>query len=339
LGVTIDRQLILTVTRRCNLRCSYCPTAKDGWPSLSEADAMRALDDFLAGWLSGGPAGGVKGGGVVKLFGGEPLLVPEVVRAVLARARREPLLSRVYLSTNGLGLDAAWLDELDGDAKVVLTLSLDGRPGDHRRHRRALPNVADAYDHVMALLPRLVRMRRFVVTQTIAPAAAHAMAANFDHLLALGVHRLNLLPGYYLPWKEEQLAALAQGLDAVRARVVERWRAGQPLYLRNLFTYAPTPFFNSGLVVDADGAIHATNAGLSSDLEGLLPRTRVGTLAAPPTPAELAAKAAETNALLARELPPEVWRATRAVDRLLGRFCRSLYPEYAAFRARRRKAA
>ena len=38
--------LILTVTRQCNLRCSYCPTAKDGWPSLTEADAERALELF-----------------------------------------------------------------------------------------------------------------------------------------------------------------------------------------------------------------------------------------------------------------------------------------------------
>ncbi|MFT4979441.1 MAG: molybdenum cofactor biosynthesis enzyme MoaA, partial [Myxococcota bacterium] len=39
--------LILTVTRACNLRCSYCPTAKDGWPSLSAVDARDAIDLFI----------------------------------------------------------------------------------------------------------------------------------------------------------------------------------------------------------------------------------------------------------------------------------------------------
>ena len=60
--------LILTVTRACNLRCSYCPTAKDGWPSLSVDQALQGLRLYAA-----------RGGGDLKLFGGEPLLVPEAV--------------------------------------------------------------------------------------------------------------------------------------------------------------------------------------------------------------------------------------------------------------------
>ena len=54
--------LILTVTRRCNLRCAYCPTVKDGVPDLSADDARRAIDLFLSRY----------GGGDIKLFGGEP---------------------------------------------------------------------------------------------------------------------------------------------------------------------------------------------------------------------------------------------------------------------------
>ena len=89
-------QLILTVTRDCNLRCSYCPTAKDGWPSLTERDADTAVSLFASRY----------GGGDIKLFGGEPLLVPDVVRAAMEAARDDERIRRVYLSTNGLGLDA-----------------------------------------------------------------------------------------------------------------------------------------------------------------------------------------------------------------------------------------
>ena len=81
------RSLILTVTRRCNLRCSYCPTVKDGWPSLSVDDALEAIALFTERY----------GGGDIKLFGGEPLLVPESPRLLApgatpgrgARARPE----------------------------------------------------------------------------------------------------------------------------------------------------------------------------------------------------------------------------------------------------------
>jgi len=321
-------QLVLTVTRRCNLRCSYCPTAKDGFPSLDAPSALRALQLFTERY----------GGGDVKLFGGEPLLLPDVVRAVLDAARESRGIRRVYLSTNGLGLDRAFLEQLRQNQKLVLTLSMDGRPADHRRLRRALPGVADAYDHVVALLPELTATPRLVVTQTIAPSTAGAACENFEHLLGLGFHRFNFLPGYYVPWRTEQLQALEAGLAGISARIVERWRAGQPLYVRNLFTLAPTPFFNTGVVVDSDGSIHPNNLGLSGALDELLPKTRCGTLDDPPSPEALAERAATVNGLLEAALPPGVWGATLAADAALSRFCRALYPEYLAHRAKRRAA-
>jgi sulfatase maturation enzyme AslB (radical SAM superfamily) len=312
-------QLILTVTRRCNLRCSYCPTAKDGWPSLDTPAALRAIDLFVERY----------GGGDIKLFGGEPLLEPEVVRAVFERARELAGVRRVYLSTNGLGLDPEWLAFLRSHDKAILTLSMDGKPEDHRRHRRALAQVPDAYDHVGALLPELIRMPRTVVTQTIAPSTARRADENFEHLLALGFSRFNFLPGYYLAWRDEQLASLRESFEAMAGRIASAWRKGVRLYVRNLFTWAPTPFFNTGVVVDSDGSIHPNNLGLSSALEELLPSTRVGSLDDPPS---------EVNDLLAKALPERVWSSTLAVDGELSRFCRRLYPEYAAYRRRRRAA-
>ena len=73
LGWNVSQRLYLTVTRECDLRCTYCPTVKDDWPSLSIDDAIRSVDLFCDQF----------GGGDIKLFGGEPLLVPDVVRAVM----------------------------------------------------------------------------------------------------------------------------------------------------------------------------------------------------------------------------------------------------------------
>lgn len=324
------RQLILTVTRQCNLRCSYCPTAKDGWPSLTEADATGALAMFCERF----------GGGDVKLFGGEPLLVPDVVGAVIDAVANEPRIRRVYLSTNGIALDESWLRRVRDTPKLILTISLDGRPEDHRRHRRTLPmhEVVDAYDHVLSLLPALATTPRVVITQTIPPATAEQAADNFDHLVGLGFRRFNLLPGYYLAWKEQQLGHLRASLLAIRRRFEEAWRRDERLYLRNLFTYAPTPFFNDGLVVDADRTIHPSNVGLSGALEGLLVETRCGTLDDPPTPEALARSSRAVNGLLERSLSLEVWRSTLAVDAELTRMVRALYPAFVAHKKRRRAA-
>lgn len=318
--------LVLTVTRECNLRCSYCPTAKDGWPSLTEGDARRALDLFAE-----------LGGGAVKIFGGEPLLVPDVVRAAIAHAETLAPVRTIQLSTNGLMLDDPWLAFLAAHPKAILQISMDGRPEDHRRHRRSLPRVGDTYDRLASMAPRLAAMPRVVVTQTIPPATAGAAAENFEHLLGLGFRRFNFLPGYYIPWTDEQLAALDGAFAAIATRISGLWAMGERLYVRNLTTRAPTPFFNTGLVVDADRTIHPSNVGLSGALEELLAETRCGDLDRPPTLAELEAKQREVNALLERTLPPRVWSSTLAADAALTKLCRTLMPRW--IDARRARAA
>lgn len=323
-----DSLLVLTVTRACNLRCSYCPTAKDGWPSLTPADAERALELFARGF----------GGGAVKIFGGEPLLVPDVVRAAIARAHALEGVRSIQLSTNGLMLDEAWLALVESHDKTILQISMDGRPEDHRRHRRALPRVGDTYDRVVSLAPRLTRMPRVVVTQTIPPATAAAAAENFEHLFSLGFRRFNFLPGYYIPWTDEQLAALEQSFRAIARRIEGIWATGERLYVRNLTTRAPTPFFNTGLVVDADRTIHPSNVGLSGALEDLLSETRCGDLDAPPTPEALADKQRVVNDLLERTLAPRVWTSTLAVDAALTAFCRGLLPRWIESRRGARSA-
>ena len=124
----MGKRLFLTVTRACNLRCTYCPTAKDGWPSLTEEDARASVRLFAERY----------GGGDIKLFGGEPLLVPDVVRAAFDEALHHDAIGKVYLSTNGLGLDAEWIDYLRTYPKAVLTLSMDGKPEDHPRRSAGL---------------------------------------------------------------------------------------------------------------------------------------------------------------------------------------------------------
>jgi MoaA/NifB/PqqE/SkfB family radical SAM enzyme len=324
----VVNNLILTVTRQCNLRCSYCPTAKDGWPSLTPDDSRRALTLFVERF----------GGGDVKVFGGEPLLVPETVDAALEAARQLDGIRRIYLSTNGLGLNRELLSKLATHPKLILTISLDGRPEQNRRLRRALPGIPDAYDHLLGLQEELVRFPRLVVTQTIAPSAARDMLNNFEHLLDLGFRRFNFLPGYYIAWRAEQLAALREGFDGVCERVGSAWRRSERLYVRNLFTRARTPFFNTGLVVDADRTIHSSNVGLSGTLDDLRTQTRLGDLDAPPSPEVLEQGAIATSALLSEHLPPDVWSSTLAVDAELTRFCNKLYPEYARHYKQRRAA-
>ena len=118
----------------------------------------------------------------------------------------------------------------------------------------------------------------------------------------------------------------------------QRWNADQPLYLRNLFTWAPTPFFNTGLVVDADRTIHPSNVGLSGQLDGLRGKTQVGDLDNPPTKETIDARAREISGMLQETLPEKIWHSTLAVDAELTALCQRLYPTYIAYRKRRNAA-
>jgi len=285
---------------------------------------VRALRLFSGRW----------GGGDVKLFGGEPLLEPEVVRAVFTEARSDPRIRRVQLSTNGLHLDDRWLDELAAEPKAVLQLSLDGPLEVHTR-QRPLTAEAPPWDRLFALLPRLAQAPRTVVTLTIPPAGAAAAADRFEHLRSHGFRRFNLLPGYLLAWDADQLASLRRSFDRIGAAFAEAWEAGRHLVLRNLFVRAPLPFFDTGLVVDADGTIHAGNLALAAQVRGLRAHTQAGSLDDPPDPAVLAARARRLPALLERALPEAVWQGTLAADAELGRLCRTLLPAWARTRPAR----
>lgn len=317
--------LILIVTRSCNLRCSYCPTVKQGWPSLTTEDISTALHLFVEKF----------GGGEIKLFGGEPLLAPEQVRHTIRQAESMASISKIYLSTNGLGLDLDWLAFLQRQSKVILTISMDGRPSDHRKMRRALPGIADVYDHLMAIKQQLLAFPKLVITQTIAPSLAYHAAQNFSHLCELGFRKFNFLPGYFIPWRPEQLQALRTNFAQIRKWIEQYWRVGKYLYVRNLFIQAPTPFFNTGLIVDADRSIHPSNLGLSGSLDGLRVKTQIGDLDNPPTPEALSDAAQRVNKLLQEELSEKIWNSTMAADAELTRFCRQLWPSFLRYRKSR----
>ena len=317
------RSLILVLTRRCNLRCAYCPTVKEGLPDLTLADARRARSLFLPE------------GGETKLFGGEPLLCRETVLGLIADSTPE---APVYLSTNGMHLDAEILAALRSNPSVTLTVSLDGTARDHDGLRRAPGQPSDpAASHaaVLRLLPDLLALPRFVVTQTIAPSTAARAADNFRYLRRLGIRRFNLLPGYYLPWRPEQLAALAQSFLDIGQQFSAAWEAGEFLYLRNLFVLAPTPFYNTGLVVDCDRRIYASNLILAGTWDDLRQTDAIGTLDHPPGPGDLVPAAARAAAQIHARLSPGVRQSTEAVDRLLTALCHQLYPAYFQWRERR----
>ena len=105
--------LRVSVTDRCNLRCTYC-LPEDARFALSRA-APAELDQLMAAVVA---AAGVR---KIRITGGEPTLAPTLIQHVQAAAW---LVPTVGLTTNGLLLENL-LPELIGAGLNRLNISLD----------------------------------------------------------------------------------------------------------------------------------------------------------------------------------------------------------------------
>ncbi|MFV2017446.1 GTP 3',8-cyclase MoaA [Micromonospora sp. LOL_023] len=142
-GRLIDRygrvatDLRVSLTDRCNLRCSYC-MPPEGLPWLPSPDILT--DDEVIRLIR--VAVRLLGVREVRFTGGEPLLRPGLTRIVAAAAalRPRPVLS---LTTNGIGLDrlAPGLRSAGLDRVNVSLDTLDGERFARLAHRRRLPDV------------------------------------------------------------------------------------------------------------------------------------------------------------------------------------------------------
>jgi cyclic pyranopterin phosphate synthase len=94
----VARDLRVSVTDRCNLRCTYCMPA-EGLPwmprpdMLTDAEMLRIIGLFVAQGIT-----------QVRLTGGEPLLRRSLVDLVAGIAALEPR-PRIAMTTNGVGLE------------------------------------------------------------------------------------------------------------------------------------------------------------------------------------------------------------------------------------------
>lgn len=117
--------LVLALTTRCNLACSYCyngfrPEGADMDPKVLKS----ALD------LAGSGRGPLH----IQLTGGEPTLVPHILKKALHQARRLKRPYTIGIQTNGTNLTPdliKWFKEVN----IQVGVSLDGPPAVHQQLR------------------------------------------------------------------------------------------------------------------------------------------------------------------------------------------------------------
>ncbi|HEY6872247.1 MAG TPA: radical SAM protein [Geobacteraceae bacterium] len=234
------RNLILQVSNSCNLRCVYC-CADFGryggtFREMSPETAKRGIDFLFAATVSGQLA--------VTYFGGEPLLnldtVLESARYGLARAARTGRKLALHLVTNGVLLDFATLELLDG-LGFSLTVSLDGPARTHNENRPFAGGAASYTPTMLALkaarsLPIWYRTTvRGTFTRNTAdfyPVVKFLIDGDFSRNIAYEPVFLDRAHPLALRWRD--LPAIKRAYTALARHYAARLREGDPFCLWDL---------------------------------------------------------------------------------------------------------
>jgi GTP 3',8-cyclase len=208
----VATDLRVSLTDRCNLRCTYC-MPPEGLPWLPHETVLR--DDEINRLVR--IAVTMLGVTEVRFTGGEPLLRPGLVGIVAAAAALHPR-PKLSLTTNGIGLERlagplrqagldrlnVSLDTLDPDRFVALA------------HRRRLPDVlaglaaaADAGLHPVKINSVLIRG---VNDDEAAPLLRHALANGYEQRF---IEQMPLDAGH--TWSRERMVSVEEILAALEA--------------------------------------------------------------------------------------------------------------------------
>ncbi|MBI5622567.1 MAG: radical SAM protein [Elusimicrobia bacterium] len=279
--------LTLVLTRRCPVRCGFCPQSfedKDMSPAVLDA-SLRSLGRRFG---DSGP---------IKLFGGEPLVRPDLVRQAVLGAARLGLKGGVLLSTHGKLMAPAMVRFLRGHPEVEVAF---GRPS-----------------------PWAGRLPRVTLNFILEPGArAEVVLRRLRRSLALGHKSFNFLPVYFIPWKAGDLAGLRRSLAGLARLIKGLRKAGMALEVKNLRRQGRLPLYNDGPCVDTDGTVYCSNLVLAKGMKPLAEVLRLGSVARPrlkaaPSPAAL-------GSVMTACFSPEAMEGTRAADAALSEFVHDL---------------
>src|SRR3954469_11162184 len=154
------RNLRISVTDRCNMRCRYCmPEEEYVWLPRASILSFEEIDR-LAGIFAG------LGVNKIRLTGGEPLLRQDL-SALVALLRERPELEDIALTTNGILL-ARYAAQLRRAGLSRVTVSLDTlRPermqefSRSSRHHEVLEGIRAASDAGLGLKLNVVVIRGY----------------------------------------------------------------------------------------------------------------------------------------------------------------------------------
>ncbi|BDI21846.1 GTP 3',8-cyclase MoaA [Herbiconiux sp. L3-i23] len=208
----VARDLRVSITEKCSLRCTYCMPA-EGLPLIAREDQLTAAEIGRLVGLAWTRLGVTE----VRFTGGEPLLRNDLADIIRLSKAAAPGIG-IAMTTNGIGLDKRLPALLDAGLERV-NVSLDTIDRDHfarltRRDRldAVFAGIRAAHDAGIAPLKLnavLLRETLAGATDLLAWAIANDCRLRFIEQMPLDADAT---------WRRENLVDAAELLDVLRTR-------------------------------------------------------------------------------------------------------------------------
>lgn len=223
--------LVLSLTERCNLRCTYCyyKVSHEARSLTMSTEIMEAAIRFAFERTLALNQHFMN----ITFFGGEPLLCMDSIRRGVEYAKslvreQENFRLRFAVNTNGTLLDDSIVDYLKRE-KFRVFLSLDGPEAHHNACRRQVGG-AGSFKLIEPHIPALLKLDT-VVLSVVTRDNMHSLSDAVRWLHAQGFASMTTSVDFDGKWTGEEFDVLAREYSEIAKFWVDLKRQKDPFYL------------------------------------------------------------------------------------------------------------
>ncbi len=243
------RNLQCMVTRRCNLRCGYCPAIKCD-ATMDEETMAGALNLLLSSEEKNLR---------LDFTGGEPLYCFDRITRIcylgLDRAAAVGKHLSFYLVTNATLLDREMAKKLSS-FPFLLEISLDGREEDHNRFKNPVDPSLNPYQATRRAIDFLIEEGvDFYIVMVATPETVGNIEENVAHIVSLGATAIDINYAIGRLWTREAVGKYLRAVAAVLKNFGSEVASGK-IKLGNLESRVEPSILNAEWMVDTDGSLH-----------------------------------------------------------------------------------
>ena len=227
------KAVCLNIIHGCNLRCKYCFADEgeyNGHKGVMSVETAKKAIDYVV--KRSGPRRNIE----IDLFGGEPTMIMDKVKEIIAYARENEKAwnknIRFTMTTNATLLTEEMMDFMDKEMGNII-LSLDGRK-EVNDNVRIKVDGSGSYDDILPNIKRMIEKRDKSKHYYVRGTFTGANTDFYEDVKAMvneGFREISIEPvvlekGHFLELKEEHLPEIFENYDKLYNEMARRKKEG-----------------------------------------------------------------------------------------------------------------